>query len=386
VQKYAYCYHYDASGNVLCETDAAGNVIRSYAYDLSGHPIAFTQDLGQGPQTFYIHTNARGDVVCITDDVQNWVKKYTYDPWGNITTETSSSGLYDALDSHYACAGYFRDAETGLYYMPARYYSPAQRRFITKDPHPGSKSNPLTLNPYQYCKNNPVNNVDPSGQYDIYFDVFGFGNKMKSIMKGVGPINYTPGINVGNCGVSNFIAAQDLFRAAGPGLNHFASSMASFNTSVHRNLAGFRAPSFSGMGGALSYLHGLAVGKAFVKGMNAILKPFSDLAFSARCRELRMSEARSGGFWGIIDKTVTGLVIATDWIGASLQPFGVGYLISGVSSVLSTGQDLVHVFAGDMDWGGFMGRRIVDGIGYIIPGPDVTNVVKTGVAIDDIVE
>ncbi|RJP30045.1 MAG: hypothetical protein C4536_10765 [Actinobacteria bacterium] len=276
VQKYAYCYHYDAAGNVLCETDAAGNVIRSYAYDLSGHPIAFTQDLGQGQKTFYIHTNARGDVVCVTDDVQNWVKKYTYDPWGNITSETSSSGQYDNLDSHYAYAGYFRDAETGLYYMPARYYSSAQRRFLVKDPHPGSKSNPLTLNPYQYCENNPVNNVDPSGQYSFKFSGLG----------GFTGINYTPGINVGNCGVSNFIAAQEGFRAAGLKAAEFAASMASFNASVHRNLAGFRAPSFSGMGGALSYLHGLAVGKAFVKGMNKILRPFEETAKHYRTLQL----------------------------------------------------------------------------------------------------
>jgi hypothetical protein len=47
-QKYALFYHYDSGGNVLCETDAAGSVIRSYAYDLSGHPVAFTQDLGEG--------------------------------------------------------------------------------------------------------------------------------------------------------------------------------------------------------------------------------------------------------------------------------------------------------------------------------------------------
>jgi RHS repeat-associated protein len=171
VQKYAIYYHYDAGGNVLAETDAAGGLIRSYAYDLSGHPVAMTQDLGAGQKTFFLHSNARGDIICITDENMNWAKRFTYDPWGKVISETASSSAYEALACPYAYAGYFRDVETGLYYMPARYYSPFQRRFLTKDPHPGSKGSPITLNPYQYCGNNPINSVDPTGQYDFSFSL-----------------------------------------------------------------------------------------------------------------------------------------------------------------------------------------------------------------------
>ncbi|MEW6553514.1 MAG: DNRLRE domain-containing protein [Actinomycetota bacterium] len=85
VQTYAVFYHYDAGGNVLAETDAAGNLIRSYAYDLSGHPVAMTQDLGAGQKTFFLHSNARGDVIYVTDENMNWAKRFTYDPWGRVT-------------------------------------------------------------------------------------------------------------------------------------------------------------------------------------------------------------------------------------------------------------------------------------------------------------
>ena len=62
----------------------------------------------------------------------------------------------------YGYAGEWTDA-SGLQYLRARYYSPAQGRFLTKDPFPGFLSQPATLNPYAYVANNPVLMSDPSG-------------------------------------------------------------------------------------------------------------------------------------------------------------------------------------------------------------------------------
>ncbi len=98
------------------------------------------------------------------------VRSYAYDPWGGLLDEQNrndSIGNYASLTCPYTYAGYHYDPETGLYCMPARYYSPALRRFLQKDPHPGKRSNPLTLNPYRYCENNPVLKADPSGQISI---------------------------------------------------------------------------------------------------------------------------------------------------------------------------------------------------------------------------
>jgi len=50
------------------------------------------------------------------------------------------------------------DAETGLYFYRARYYSPELGRFLQADP--------LDLddeNTYTYCYNDPVNYSDPYG-------------------------------------------------------------------------------------------------------------------------------------------------------------------------------------------------------------------------------
>lgn len=52
---------------------------------------------------------------------------------------------------------------TGLYYLRARYYDPTIGRFISQDSYRGNLFDPLSLNRYIYCKNNPLKYVDPSG-------------------------------------------------------------------------------------------------------------------------------------------------------------------------------------------------------------------------------
>ena len=60
--------------------------------------------------------------------------------------------------------GYYYDADTGLYYCNARYYSPKWRRFISPDDTAYIDPEAVNgLNLYAYCGNDPVNYADPSG-------------------------------------------------------------------------------------------------------------------------------------------------------------------------------------------------------------------------------
>jgi RHS repeat-associated protein len=70
-------------------------------------------------------------------------------------------------------SGKERDAETGLDYFGARYYSGAQGRFLTPDWSAKPQSipyakfdNPQTLNLYAYVQNNPLSRIDPDGHVD----------------------------------------------------------------------------------------------------------------------------------------------------------------------------------------------------------------------------
>lgn len=62
---------------------------------------------------------------------------------------------------------YYYDKEWGLYYLRARYYDPSTARFISEDTYEGDITNPLSLNLYTYCANNPLIYVDPSGHEAI---------------------------------------------------------------------------------------------------------------------------------------------------------------------------------------------------------------------------
>jgi RHS repeat-associated protein len=67
--------------------------------------------------------------------------------------------------TNYKFTGYERDAETGLDYAFARYYSSRLGRFMSTDPLAGDLTDPQSLNRYAYVYNNPSNNADPSGLY-----------------------------------------------------------------------------------------------------------------------------------------------------------------------------------------------------------------------------
>lgn len=54
-----------------------------------------------------------------------------------------------------------------MIYLRARYYDPSIGRFTSYDIEEGKISNPLDMNRYVYCRNNPVRYADPSGRAAI---------------------------------------------------------------------------------------------------------------------------------------------------------------------------------------------------------------------------
>jgi RHS repeat-associated protein len=73
-----------------------------------------------------------------------------------------------------------RDAETGLDYFEARYYSGAQGRFLSSDPiiiNSNRMQDPQRLNAYSYVRNNPLRFIDPVGE-DLY--LYGAISQVKS--------------------------------------------------------------------------------------------------------------------------------------------------------------------------------------------------------------
>ena len=101
--------------------------------------------------------NGHGDVVQLTDTIGNVVKSYEYDAFGN------EKNIDNNDTNAFRYAGEYFDKETGTIYLRARYYDPEIGRFITEDSVWGKDSDPLSLNLYTYCHNNPIIYIDPSG-------------------------------------------------------------------------------------------------------------------------------------------------------------------------------------------------------------------------------
>ena len=148
-------YIVDINNNVVAETDSTGAITDEILW---GHqPLARKTN---GSWYYYIY-NAHGDVVGLVDDNGNIKNTYAYDPWGNILSES------ETIDNPIKYAGEYYDDELDMIYLRARYYNPQIGRFTSYDIEEGEISNPLDMNRYVYCRNNPIKYVDPSGETAI---------------------------------------------------------------------------------------------------------------------------------------------------------------------------------------------------------------------------
>jgi len=125
------------------------------AHNVYGGSSIISRATAQG--TDYYLYNGRGDVVQLTTTWGAVTVTYDYDPFGNLR----EAFLGDFNPFRYF--GEYWDFETKRYNLRARYYDPGTGRFTQRDAFLGFYNDPLSLNRYTYCHNNPIRYVDPSG-------------------------------------------------------------------------------------------------------------------------------------------------------------------------------------------------------------------------------
>jgi RHS repeat-associated protein len=106
----------------------------------------------------YYYTDQAGTVVAETDAGGSVVSISERRPYGARAMGTASSGL--------GFTGHIDDPDSGLIYMQARYYDPTVGRFMSEDAVDVMPGNTSSMNRYAYVSNNPVNRVDPTGNYE----------------------------------------------------------------------------------------------------------------------------------------------------------------------------------------------------------------------------
>jgi len=158
-----YLYEYD---KVVLETDGTGVQ--------TGRNIYGTNLLMReaGNDTLYYMYNGHADVTALIDATTGVVRgSYYYDPFGNVLEQkyytASSAETSQKINNSITYAGYQYDDETGLYYLNARMYDPKIARFLQEDTYRGSANDPLSLNLYTYCHNEPIMYTDPTGNTPI---------------------------------------------------------------------------------------------------------------------------------------------------------------------------------------------------------------------------
>jgi len=152
-------YVYDGP-NVVLELNASNQVTRACingpGIDQPIERIDFVDGVQRARLVY--HTDGLGSVVAITDSSQQTAKTYAYEAFGRIRSE---GGNGFAVNRYAFTARESLGDSLGLYYYRARVMDPNTGRFTSEDPL-GFVDGP---NLYGYVANNPINYVDPNGQW-----------------------------------------------------------------------------------------------------------------------------------------------------------------------------------------------------------------------------
>src|SRR5205823_1374294 len=158
-------YTYDATGLRMSKT--VGGQGESFAWDVAdglpllikdgsvayvSGPAGLPLEQVTGSTVYYYQQDQLGSTRAMTDASGSVVATYTFDAYGNITSQTGN------VSNPFLYSGQYRDAESGLYYLRARYYDPTTGQFLSRDPMLNR-----TWMPYSYAANDPANLTDSSG-------------------------------------------------------------------------------------------------------------------------------------------------------------------------------------------------------------------------------
>ncbi len=152
--------YYVMNGTLLGQTKGSDTIV--FLYDEKASKYGFDYN---GTKYYYIF-NVQGDVIGILNQSGSQIVSYQYDPWGKVLSVSGSEASTIGQLNPIRYRGYYYDTETGFYYLQSRYYDPTVRRFLNPDT---LILEDAKIDLISYCKNNPVNYVDPSGNVVFYY-------------------------------------------------------------------------------------------------------------------------------------------------------------------------------------------------------------------------
>ncbi len=222
----AISYVYDGEGRRVQKT--VGSTVTTFVYDAAGNLTAEYGPPSSVAGTTYLTADHLGSTRLVTNSSGAAIARYDYAPFGEeltagidgrTTALLFSTNQYpttpDGTDLKFT--GKERDAETGLDFFLARYYSSAQARFTSPDEFKGGIvdvfsgrdietntalpyadiTDPQTLNKYGYVRNNPMRYTDPDGHCGSWSDCWNAVKGAVNYVKSVAYVKVEGGVGVG---------------------------------------------------------------------------------------------------------------------------------------------------------------------------------------------
>ncbi len=115
-------------------------------------------------QRGFMHVDQLGSIVAITDDFGQFEVMRAYAPYGKVSDEDETDKRLDAPKETKGFLGEYYDEDSELQYLNARYYDPELGMFIQPDWFEVTEEG-VGTNRYAYSFNDPVNKLDPNGNF-----------------------------------------------------------------------------------------------------------------------------------------------------------------------------------------------------------------------------
>jgi len=150
VDNNTYTYYYYDGLTVLAEKKKVGAGNPTWDKLFTVAPGAIGNILSSNLN--YYHYDAMGNVVFIADFDGTPAQSFEQEAYGNVKSGSQSG--YHLTTKEY-------DTIPELYYFWQRWYDPMLGTFLSLDPKSRS------ILPYNLCKNNSINSIDPQGLYTV---------------------------------------------------------------------------------------------------------------------------------------------------------------------------------------------------------------------------